>query len=145
MRVTVTVEDEVSANLERFVQSRLPEARLEMVEEAARLALTETIRANPVDTARSRAAWVASLEQLGGVPPADWRGPHPTADDEGRGQAMLTQQHERDVTEIVAGNLVEYVPFLEYGTSRMRPFGMVRRALGRLRPLVAALFRRALS
>lgn len=107
--------------------------RRQAVEETFRELLAETIRLNPVETARSRAAWVAALEQLGGLPPAGWQGPQPTGESEGRGLGRLDHDDGADVTDIAATNGVRYVPFLEYGTQRMAPFGMVRRALSRAR------------
>lgn len=63
-----------SRNSARSPRSVCPEARRDMVESAVRQTLFNTIRGNPVDTARSRASWVQSLERLGGTPPAGWPG-----------------------------------------------------------------------
>jgi hypothetical protein len=144
MNLTLTLDDHADDELKRLAHARLPGIRRDVVEHTARHALYETIAGNPVDTARSRAAWVASLERLGGTPPADWRGPHPTAEQEGRAQGDLSLRHDRDVTEISAGNAVEYVPFLEYGTSRISPFSMVRRALAKARHHLVDQLQRAM-
>jgi len=109
--------------------TRLPDLRRRIITVAMKHALAETIRFNPVDTARSRAAWVRSLEQLGGTPPAGGQGSHPSAVDDGRALGQLQRHETADTTELTAFNSVDYVPHLEYGTSRMAPFAMARRAL----------------
>ena len=144
LRLEVTMDDELTPRLERLVRQRLAAARNAVVQQAAERVLADTIFANPVDTARSRAAWVAALEQLGGTPPAQWRGESPTAEAEGRALGTGTRQEDRDTTEIRATNDVEYVPFLEYGTRQMAPVGMVRRSLSGVRSLLTQLLRRAL-
>jgi hypothetical protein len=145
MQITLTLDDRATDELQRLADHRLPDLRRDVIEETARHALAETIAGNPVDTARSRAAWVASLEQLGGAPPAGWLGPHSSADDEGRTHGELSHHHDRDVTEILATNSVDYVPHLEYGTSRLRPFRMARRALAQARQRLLDTLRRALQ
>jgi hypothetical protein len=141
MRIVIEWHNGISPRLRRLADARLPAVRREAVEETFRELLAETIRLNPVETARSRAAWVASLEQLGGAPPAGWQGPHPTAESEGRSLGRLDRDDGPDVTGITATNSVRYVPFLEYGTRRMAPFGMVRRALSRARLVLGERFR----
>lgn len=133
MRTELDWHNDVSPRLRRLAHTRLPDLRRAAVEETFRELLSETIRLHPVETARSRAAWVAALEQLGGAPPAGWQGPRPTAEAEGRSLGRLHRHDGADVTDIAATNDVVYVPFLEYGTRRMAPFGMVRRALSRAR------------
>lgn len=141
MRITVDIDGEARRRLQDLAGARLPELRRQAVEAAARQALTETILQNPVETARSRAAWVASLQQLGGAPPTGWQGPRPTGEADGRRQGRLDRTHDRDVTAVAAGNAVQYVPFLEYGTRRSAPFAMVRRALARARQSLLARLR----
>lgn len=133
MRIILEWRNDASPRLRRLADARLPAVRREAVEETFREMLAETIQLNPVETARSRAAWAAALEQLGGTPPAGWRGPRPTAESEGRGLGRLHRNDGPDVTEVAAANGVRYVPFLEYGTRRTAPRGMVRRALSRAR------------
>jgi hypothetical protein len=133
MRLEITSNDAVTPAIRRFVRSKLPDLRRQAVEHALREALAEAVRLNPVDTARSRAAWAASLEQLGGVPPAGWRGAHPTAEAEGRAAAALSREQDLDRSTAAASSAVPYVPLLEYGTSRLGPFAMVRTGLRRAR------------
>lgn len=143
MRIKLQWHNDASPRLRRLRSTRLPAVRREAVEETFRELLSETIRLNPVETSRSRAAWAAALEQMGGMPPAGWQGPHPTGESEGRGLGALHRQDGGDVTDLAATNGVRYVPFLEYGTRRMAPFGMVRRAVSRARRLLLERLRRS--
>jgi hypothetical protein len=141
MRMEVRVSGDAAEDLRQLAGSRLDSARQELVREAMIQTLQEIILGNPVDTARSRAAWVTSLEALGGSPPSGWEGPHPTAIAEGRGQGKLSLQETRGESRATADNSVDYVPLLEYGTSRMAPYAMVRRSLVRVAGGIASLFR----
>lgn len=125
----VVVQRPGSGSLRRLIDRQLAAGRREMVRRAMRDTLVDVIRFNPVDTARSRSAWATPLERLGGVPPAGWQGPRPSAVEEGSRLGRLEERHDRDVTEIAVSNGVRYVPLLEFGTSRMKPFAMVRRSL----------------
>lgn len=131
MRMRFEVENRVGARLERAAGRELSEARRGMVEEAMKAALTETLQRNPVDTGRSRAAWGAALRQLGGELPADWGGSQANgaAMAEGAARGSLERSDHESTTGVSASNGVPYVGFLEYGTRRMAPFAMVRRAL----------------
>jgi len=108
---------------------KLDAARADLVREAMIQALQRVIERNPVDTARSRAAWVNALEELGGIAPAGWEGPHPTAVEQGRSLSELNWNEETSRSRISVTNGVDYVSDLEYGTSRKSPFAMVRTAL----------------
>lgn len=141
MRIDVSLADTASPALRELVRRTLPERRRTAVEATLADALADTIQTNPVDTARSRAAWVTSLEQLGGRPSAGWQGPQPTGEAEGRSAGALARQHDRDSSSAAATNAVAYVPFLEYGTSRMGPFAMVRRSLQLARDRLLARLR----
>ncbi|QDT47074.1 hypothetical protein Pan258_11010 [Symmachiella dynata] len=116
----------------------VPRARRRLVRRVSRAALVRTIENNPVDTARSRASWVAALEQLGGAAPAGWEGSHPegAAISEGRSRSGLVESSETELTEVVATSGVDYINYLEFGTQRMSPFQMVARSLQSLRPPV---------
>ncbi|MCA9040456.1 MAG: hypothetical protein KDA65_08925 [Planctomycetaceae bacterium] len=115
----------------RYRRIRLPEGRRELVEDLARSGLKETIELNPVETGRARAGWVASLLRLGGVPSAGWSGGRSEdgALTDGRNAGSLSRLESKDQIEIRAKNEVEYINYLEYGTRKMSPFAMVRRAL----------------
>ncbi|TWU11979.1 hypothetical protein CA54_07950 [Symmachiella macrocystis] len=116
----------------------VPAARRRLVRRVSRSALVRTIENNPVDTARSRASWVAALEQLGGSAPAGWAGSHPkgAAISEGRSRSGFVESSESEVTKVVATSGVDYINYLEFGTQRMSPFQMVARSLQSLRPAV---------
>ncbi|MFG0333631.1 MAG: hypothetical protein ACF8TS_09745 [Maioricimonas sp. JB049] len=143
MQLRITIDAAGIDALRTLADERLPEARRELVESAARLTLFNTIRGNPVDTARSRASWVLSLERLGGMPPAGWRGPRPVpfAIDEGRARALLQQNEDVHQTSISATSRVFYVPWLEYGTGHRPAWAMLQRALVVTRLMLPRLFR----
>lgn len=131
MRMRFEIEDRASERLEQLAGRELSEARRRLVEDAMRAALSETIQWNPVETGRSRAAWGAALRQLGGEVPADLGGAHPNgaAIAEGAARGSLERSDHESTTTVSASNGVRYIGFLEYGTRRMAPFAMVRRAL----------------
>jgi len=139
MRIEFGVQGDAAETLRELAKGRLANARREMVRAAMVEALLQTIRRNPVDTGRSRAAWASSLEELGGTLPAGWEGPHPSAIDEGRRLGQLKRHESASSSEMQAVSEVSYLPKLEYGTSRMAPFAMVRSSLamiaGRLREM----------
>ncbi|QDU41035.1 hypothetical protein Mal4_54000 [Maioricimonas rarisocia] len=143
MQLRIEIDEAGIDSLRTLAEERLPEARRQMVESAVRLTLFNTIRGNPVDTARSRASWVQSLERLGGIPPAGWRGPRPIqfAIDEGRARALLQQKEDEHQTTVSATSRVFYVSFLEYGTGGRPPYAMLQRALISTRLLLPRLFR----
>lgn len=143
MRLVIEIDDQVSAKLDELAEEGLPKARRRLVQDAMREALGRTIELNPVDTGRSRAAWATALTQAGGNPPPGWRGPRPEAGAIAEGAALgeLIDEDDGDVTSMTAANAVRYVTFLEYGTSRMAPFAMLRRALAAVQGRVRALFR----
>jgi hypothetical protein len=142
MRVRFEIEDRVSPRLEQAAARELSEARRRMVEDAMRAALSETIQRNPVETGRSRAAWGAALRQLGSEVPADWGGasPNGAAIAEGAARCSLERNDHESTTTVSASNGVRYVGFLEYGTRKMAPFAMVRRALLGVQQQVARWF-----
>ncbi|WP_437206449.1 hypothetical protein [Planctomicrobium sp. SH664] len=140
MNLRIDVQNGASPRL-RSLAHDLPLHRRQLVETILRNTLRQIIPLNPVDTARSRAAWVSSLEQLGGTAPAGWEGDHPTATAEGRRQGGLLRSDEADLTEAAAVNQVQYVSLLEYGTQRRAPAAMVRRGLLKIMPTIAGWFR----
>lgn len=131
MQIQFEIEDQASARLESMAGRELSEARSRLIEQAMEQTLIDTLELNPVDTGRSRAAWAAALQQLGVDVQGDWRGPHPdgAAIAEGAAQGTLTRSDDDSTTLINAENGVRYIGFLEYGTRRMAPVAMVRRAL----------------
>ena len=147
----ITLKTEVDAagvisQFRRFHDKEFPLCRRTVVEEIAGDVLSMTIERNPVDTGRSRSAWVASLAQLGETAPAGWQGPHPVAAalSEGAGRASLDITHDAESTTITITTAVPYVAFLEDGTRAMAPFLMVTRSLSQVRSRLADLLAAAL-
>jgi hypothetical protein len=141
MQMDIRVSGDAAEDLRQLAGARLDRARQELMRESMIESLQEIIMGNPVDTARSRAAWVSSLEGLGGSPPSGWEGAHPTAIAEGRGRGKFSLQDSQGQTRVTADNSVDYVALLEYGTSRSAPYAMVRRALTHVAGRVSSLFR----
>ena len=120
---------------------RLDAWRAELADRLIRRALELTIAGNPVDTARSRAAWVKALAASGGTAPPGWRGSRSErgAIAEGTARGSLARAETPGRSLRAATNAVEYINFLEHGTSGMQPVHMVRRALVQLRGELARL------
>ena len=136
MRVHVQVEG--GDRLRDLVRYRVPDARRQMVERGMEATLESTIELNPVDTGRSRAAWKAALDQLRGSANTGVSAEGPIG--EGTARGSLTHEHDETTTDLAATNAVNYVPFLEYGTSRMTPYQMVRRSLAMVRGVIGRWF-----
>ena len=87
--------------------------------------LTRIVLKNPVDTGRSRAGWYVSMNGLNG--PWVEEGKDPKAISEGRAKgkfvSKLTGRKDKYV-ELING--VYYAIYLEYGSSKQSPAGMVR-------------------
>lgn len=86
----------------------------------------------PVDTGRARAGWARALEELGGV----FRllgtdEANAIAEGRAKGRTGTTQKRHAAARWIVNG--VDYIIWLEYGTSDQAPAGMIRINLERLR------------
>lgn len=143
MGVSVSLEILDGVQLRRRLgvikEGDVPRSRRRLVRRVSRSVIERTVENNPVDTARSRAAWVESLEQLGGQGPPDWQGPHPegTAIGEGRSRGGVQQLEATELTEIQATNAVDYINYLEFGTRKMSPFQMVERSLRSVRPAIS--------
>lgn len=131
MRLRLTPHLQPFLDRLHVLQRTLPARRQTLTQQLAQQVLHQTIQTNPVDTARSRAAWVAPLEQLGGTPPQNWQGPHPnpTAIREGAAASSLTQTQTDHTTTLTVSNSVAYINYLEYGTRQSPPQAMLRRSL----------------
>jgi hypothetical protein len=139
MRIQISVDGDGIERLKDLARYRVPDARRRMVELGMEKALESTVSLNPVDTGRSRAAWKSALDQLQGQ--ANTAGPSSGPLAEGRSQGSLREEHAAETTGIAATNAVSYVPLLEYGTSRMTPFAMVRKSLMTIRSVIVTWFR----
>ncbi len=138
MRISVQIDGGDLQRLRDVAEYRVPEARRRMVEQGMETTLESTIQLNPVETGRSRAAWKAALDQLHGASFGAAASSGPIA--EGTASGSLDHQHDSGTTTLSATNAVTYVPFLEYGTSRMAPFQMVRRSLAAVRGVITSWF-----
>ena len=139
IKLEIEIEaDRLIQRLSSIRDDKLPENRRRMIEDVTREALRRTIVRNPVDTGRSRSAWVTGLEGLGGIAPVGWKGAHPdpAAISEGSGRSSHSLRDSSQRTEIQVSNAVRYIAFLELGTRKMAPFQMVRRTLLEARNLV---------
>lgn len=139
MRLRIEIDDHVSRHLDDIARTRLPRARQRMVEEGMRETLPIVIENTPVDTGRTRRAWRTALGQLDGAA-GDGPGGSSAGNDTHRNEGHLSRSDGEHQTEIAAGNSVPYVRYLEYGTSKMAPFAMVRRALRRISQRISSLF-----
>ena len=138
MRIEIQIEGDGLRRLRDLADYQVPDARRRMVERGMQATLESTVQLNPVATGRSRAAWKAALDELQGEPDAASGGGGPIA--EGRSLGSLRHSHDHTTSTISATNAVAYVPFLEYGTSRMSPFQMVRKSLAAVRGVIARWF-----
>jgi len=143
MTSNITLSVEVDAGraverLDRIRATRLPQWRRQLAESISREVLRRTIAHNPVDTGRSRSAWVTGLARLGGAAPPGWKGPHPdqTALSEGAELVAVSQRESATQSEVRVSNGVDYVSFLEFGTQRTAPSEMVSRSLSGARELI---------
>lgn len=132
MTITFEIEDSASPALRELIEQNIPEARQHMVNQLAADVLDHTAQENPVDSGRSRAGWLAAAEQL---PGSQVSGAGAT------GEGTLRLNHDQTTTSVSAINQVPYVTYLEYGTSKMAPFAMLRRTLSRIRGQLGNRFR----
>lgn len=138
MNLRIEIDDAATSALRELAADQLPRARSQMVTNAATQVLEAIAENHPVRTGRARAAWSSALGQLGGQP--TFPGSDPAAIAEGRGRGSASVSDDGDRTLASATNSVDYIPFLEYGTSRMAPRATVRRSLAALASQIAALF-----
>lgn len=99
--------------------------------------LERVIKKTPVDTGRARAGWTSYLIEKGGrdlavsatsAPPPAGGGASPQADAiaEGRAQSSFREGRTLGGPFIVLVNAVNYIAFLEFGSSGQAPSGMIR-------------------
>ncbi len=141
MNIEFQVEGDAAERIRDLASAPLASARRELIHQAGIQCLQAIVEANPVETGRSRSAWVAALEQLGGSAPAGGEADGTVGVSEGRGQGQAELADDGQISHVKASNQVSYVPYLEYGTSKMAPFAMVRKSLLQLRTTLASLFR----
>lgn len=100
----IRIEVDLSQVMDRLerANSQIDQHRQEFVRELARLLMQRIIERTPVDTGRARAGWNG-----------------------GEGQEVDDGQ----ATQISVTNNVEYINFLEFGTSKMQAAAMVRSSM----------------
>lgn len=85
----------------------------------------------PVDTGRARAGWARAIEELGGVFGPAGSDRSAISDGRRRGKTGTEKGRASAVRWIVNG--VDYIVFLEYGSSDQAPGGFIRVSLEQLR------------
>ncbi|MCA8997252.1 MAG: hypothetical protein KDA80_09700 [Planctomycetaceae bacterium] len=129
MEIEITQSGDIRERLNELANGQVPTSRRNFIQSVALQTLQETAQNNPVRTGRSRAAWNAAANQING--PTETGGLTTASDhsSDGSTDGQARQSDAGDSTEIIATNAVPYVPYLEYGTSKMAPKAMLRRAL----------------
>ena len=107
--------------------------------------IKKIIEKSPVDTGRSRAGWYVAMEKLGGGYVFDRQSKKPVRDSAidpkgysesevalGKGEGSYTQSLTGKLKWIELVNGVNYIIFLEYGSSQQAPYGMVRLSMREL-------------
>ncbi|MEZ5943799.1 MAG: hypothetical protein R3C18_20580 [Planctomycetaceae bacterium] len=130
--IKLKLDQDALSHIAEIRDQKLPRALQNLTRDLMREGLEKIRNETPVDTGRAQAGW-ASAQQLSD---SETGGSISNATAEGE----LTEQATGQSSSLTATNFVPYVPFLEYGTTRMRPFAMIRRALQELRQRVGQLF-----
>lgn len=136
MNLHIEVEDNASSAIRDLIRQGIPTARQSMVNGIATDVLNQTAAGNPVRTGRSQNAWNTAASQLSGDGIGSSIG--------GSGQSAegsASTSHDETTTQVAATNHVPYVSFLEYGTSKMAPFAMLRRSLATVIGRIGGMFR----
>ena len=122
MRIQITTDDTLIQKFRDHAASTVPSARRLLADRLRQEALADLTRETPVRTGRLQQGWIAAATGQGS------EGTSREADLAGRSHRAATNQ-------------VDYVGYVEYGTSRMAPRRLARAALSRVRRLAAVLFR----
>lgn len=131
MHIQFEIDDRTSGRVQQLLREGIPASRQQLVASIGEIVLQRTAEQNPVKTGRSRQAWQTAASQLTGTGGQE--------SSSGDAAAQLTQEATR--TTISATNHVPYIGYLEYGTSRMAPFAMLRSSLAGVLSQIATLFR----
>lgn len=117
---------EFSAAIEKFVE-QMPQIADIVIRKSAMDIVAETAREWPVDTGRSRAAWIAAVSD---PPTANYAGNREKNIPGGVVVAdSLKTKSESGNFSITVTNPVNYAPFIEYGTVNVAPRGHLQRAI----------------
>lgn len=120
MRLNIELDDQGSPAIRQYRDNQVSASRRELVNRLTAEVLRKTAESNPVASGRSREGWSAAAGQLSGQTAL------PNSEN---GEGSLAVHNDRTTTLNVATNHVPYIIYLEYGTSKMPPFAMLRRAL----------------
>ena len=136
MKIDIKIDAATEDSLRHLIDKGIPESRKRLVTEVAANVVEKTAADNPVRSGRSRAGWQAALEQIASGP---------VAMDTDRvaqgGEGRSTTTHDQTTTLVTSTNTVPYIAFLEYGTSKMAPFAMLRQSLAAVMGTIAGKFR----
>jgi len=112
--MSIRIEVDLSPVMDRLERANggVDQKRQEFVRELARRLMQRIIERTPVDTGRAQAGW-----------------------NEGVGQ----EEDDGETTQISVTNDVEYINFLEFGTSKMQAAAMVRSSLNLARDDVGSI------
>ncbi len=141
-RIAVEIDDRASERLDELAGEELDDARRQLVDDSMTTVLESVVRLNPVETGRARSAWVRALREAGGEAPAGWRGSRSRSGAVAEGASLggLSRSAGRSRDEVSATNSVSYIRYLEYGTSKMQAFAMVRRSIAQAVPRLREVF-----
>ena len=132
MKINFEFDGNLSEAIRTLGNEQIPKSRREMVNALTQQTLETTRRETPIDTGRSRAAWSSALTQAGQNGSASG-----AASEEGH----AVQSETATISATSSTNRVPYIAYLEYGTSKMAPFAMVRKSLAKVISQISHLFR----
>lgn len=114
---------ELRKQVKRFLSTKSPKLRRKTARALFFVLLGKVILKTPVDTGRARGGWGAGIDELGirGVPEQG-----SPAYEEGKALSEFRVDSTGNTIRLSVTNNVEYIEFLEAGTSTQAPFGMVR-------------------
>lgn len=115
-----------NSQVQKFVLD-IPDQVEDLVRTISLEAVSRITKKNPVDTGRSRANWITSLDGPFDYSISGWEGRDPVAE---ATAALGVKMPEFPVVTIF--NNVHYVGYLEQGWSRQAPSGMVAVTLAEL-------------
>ncbi|KYC47829.1 MAG: hypothetical protein AMQ22_00241 [Candidatus Methanofastidiosum methylothiophilum] len=131
MKTKIEIE---SKKFEKWVNNYLKSVQRDKIPDALRHItidlIVKIIEKNPVDTGRSRAGWYIYLDKKG--VPHTVSGKDAKAITEGKSKGSFSENFDIYKPFIEIRNGVIYVKYLEYGSSKRSPLGMVRLSMAEL-------------
>jgi hypothetical protein len=120
-----------SGDVDRFAAKSLENADKSRRAVCLKL-FSSVIKDTPVDTGRARNSWLTSV----GTPATGTTNPNNKAGADAL--AGISGSLGKLTDTVYLTNNVEYIGHLEYGTTKMAPFAMVRRNIERIKALLAS-------